>query len=454
MRSRQRLPVALALLATIAVVAAMTKGSSSSHQVAFVVSDAANLVPGLQVRAAGQKVGELASVSTNTSGHGARVVLKITDDKVWPLPRDSTFRARFGGTVAYTGRYIEIVRGTNPSSPFADGATIPASRVQMPVEFGTVVNIFGPKTREDLRATVNAAGAALAPAEQPLRRALQKAPDATLQAKGIAGDIDANVPALTALVRSTDRVVRAANSADPGIGPLIDDASATLQSVASRADSLKVALADLPATMSAARSTLARADGTLTSAADVTRRLKPGIKQLIGITPTLNHALATVTAIGPDARATLATARRSAPRIDRVLRGATRLMPDLQSALTQATTQLTCIRPYAPELAGFASTWASFSGEGDKKDKYARLYFGTYPFPNATPLSVPQAAKVFPTAFVSYAFPRAPGANVGQPWYQPGCGITADGADPQKNPEAGVFDPLSHPLIQINQPTK
>lgn len=457
MSNRRLNPVfpAIGIVALAAVVLLiLTSDSGTAHRVAFVVPNATNLVPGLQVRAAGQKVGRLDSVRTVDGGRRARVVLKITDDKVWPLPKDTTFRAHFSGTVAYTGRYIEIRRGTATGTPFAEGATIPISRVQMPVEIDSVVNIFGPRTRENLRSTVDAAGAALTATRAPLRRSLDRAPAAALQANGIAQDAGADLPALASLVRSTNRVVAAANTANPGIGPLIADTSTTLTAISSRAAALKQTLTELPATMTSARRTLQRADSTLESAADMSRRLAPGVERLIDITPSLNRTLRTVTEIGPDAKSTLRTVRTQAPTIDKLLRSATKLMPDLQSTLTQAKTQIACVRPFAPEIAGFASTWASFVATGDQKDKYARLYFGTYPYPNVTPLTVPQAAKLTPDAFSSWGFPRAPGANVNQPWYQPDCGVTADGADPQKAPDAGVFDPLARPFVSTNPPAR
>jgi virulence factor Mce-like protein len=438
MSTRVRIVAVGTLIATVAVVVLAGGSSSPGHRVSFEVAEAADLMPGLKVRAAGQQVGEIASLSTVDGGRAARVELKLWSDKVWPLPRDTRLRLRFGGTIAYSQRYVALDRGTATGAPIPDGGSIPSSNVDVPVEFDELFGTFGPRTRHNLRATVDAAGRTLRPSAASIRNALPPGADLVEEARGAVSDLGADGGSVLAtLVRSSDRVVTAARRARPGISPLLQDASTTFAALGGRASDLRQMLAELPATLTAARVTLRRADGTLEAATQVTSQLRPGVERLVDITPPLNHALGTLTAVAPDARATLATARRAAPDLTGLLDRATALMPDVTSIGEQAAPQLRCVRPYAPEIAGWASTWSGFLALGDGKDKYARLFNSVYPFPNDTPFGIPTAAKLVPGAFASYAFPRPPGANVGQPWFQPACGITSAGLDPAKNPEAG-----------------
>ncbi|HEX6389778.1 MAG TPA: MlaD family protein [Solirubrobacteraceae bacterium] len=427
------------LLAGAAVVALVVGfgGGRREHRVSFVVAEAADLMPGLKVRAAGQHVGEIASLSTVDGGRAARVELKLFDDEVWPLPRDTRLRLRFGGTIAYSQRYVDLRRGTATGPAIPEGGAIARANVEVPVEFDELFGTFGPRTRENLRATIDAAGRALAPAAAPIRDALPPLAGLVEQGRGVFADVGADRSALATLVRSSDRIVSAAHRATPGLSPLLRDASTTFAALGGGASDMRRLLARLPSTLTSARTTLRRADTTLATATQVTSRLRPGVERLIDITPPLRRALGTLVAVAPDARAALATARRAAPDLTGLLNRATALMPDVTSVGEQAAPQLRCVRPYAPEIAGWASTWTGFLALGDGKDKYARLFNSIYPFPNDTPFGIPTASKLVPGSFASYAFPRPPGANAGQPWFQPECGVTAAGLDPAKNPEAG-----------------
>jgi ABC-type transporter Mla subunit MlaD len=438
--------LAAATIATLAVTVG-SSGSGSSHRVGFDVANAANLIPGLQVRAAGQRVGTITAVSVREGGRGARITLELSDGRVWPLPADTFVRVRYGGTIAANGRYVELHRGTAKGTPIPDGGRI--RRVELPVEFDELFNTFGPRTRQSLRSTVDAAGRTLDAAGEPLHRALDSAPPAVHQFAGALVDLGDTHVALDTLVRSTDHVLAATERADPGLGPLLTDAATTLTAVSRQADAVKRTLDQTPETLQDTRTTLTRVDRTLTAATTLTGKLAPGVDQLRRIIPPLNGTLRTVRDVAPSARRALATTRRAAPDLVRLLDDTRALTPNLTSTLDQATTQLSCLRPYAPEIAGFASTWSGFVANGDKKDKYARLFNAVYPFPNDTPLTVPQLSKLMPGPFQAWGFPRAPGANVGQPWYQPNCGITADGADPSKDPEAINFDLFSKNLLEV-----
>lgn len=445
---------AFALLAAFAVLAvlAVRDGKGDARHVTFTVPTAANFHKGLAVRAAGQRVGKVTGLATVDGGRGARVEIGITDDAVWPLPTDTRLRLRYGGTVAYAQRYIDLDRGT-ASRVLPDGGTIATSNIEVPVEFDDVFGTFGRNTRKNLRRSVRAAGAALKPAAEPLRDALDSAPEVTRQARGLFADLGADPAALATLVRSTDDVLAAANRARPGVAGLIDDASTTFAALGAREQQLENLLQRLPGTLTEARSTLTQADGALNSVAGLATDIKPGVERLISITKPLNSTLRTLTAVAPAASSTLNTARRGSGAITTLVDEATGLMPELASLGEQATTQLHCIRPFAPEIGGFLGTWTGFVAVGDGKDKIARLFNSVHPLPNDSPFGTATASKLWPGSFRSYAFPRPPGANVNQPWFLPECGITADGLDPTKNPEDLSQDLFSKRLVDFEDVT-
>jgi hypothetical protein len=72
----------------------------------------------------------------------------------------------------------------------------------------------------------------------------------------------------------------------------------------------------------------------------------------------------------------------------------------------------------------------------DGKDKVLRAQVQQF-LPanyNSVPLTPAQAAAAFPG--MKYGFPRPPGTNAGQPWFQPQCGAGPEALDPSKDQEA------------------
>lgn len=444
----------LAVLAAVLMIAVINPAGHGPHRLSVVAPSAAHLIPGLDVRAAGQKVGEVAKVERGRGG-GARIELRVGDD-VWPLARGTRARVRFGGTIKYTARYVEL----DPAAagpPLPEGGVIaatdvtgPQDYVTSPVEIDDVLRTFGPRTRHNLKATLTAGGAALRPAAPELRRALDRSPPALAQARALMEDLGADRAALRTLVRSSDRVVHAVDGSNPDVRRLLTAAQTTFQAVASRSRNLETTLERLPGTLTAVRRTLPHADRTLTAAGDLARRLSPGVREVRRLARPLAGVLARIVAVGPDARLTLATLRRAVPDLNPFLTDARRVMPSIASIGRQAAKQLRCIRPYSPEIGNFFVDWTGFLGGAEPKDHFARAMAGSFPWANGTPLNSGQLNKILPQ--VHSVFPRPPGQVAGQPWFLPECGITKDALDPSKDPEALPFNPGSKRFFELEQP--
>lgn len=425
-----------ALVAVLVVV--LSAGGGGSHRLSTVVPEARYMIPGLELRAAGQIVGRVAESKPTPDGK-ARLELQIDDDRVWPVPRGTTFRLRWNGSITYTGRYVELelpARAT--AGHFPENAVIPSSDVVTRVEADDLFRTFDRESRRDLKATLDAGGAALGPADDDLRLALDHAPPAVEEARAVLEDLGADERALDTLVRSSDRVVHAVRASDRGIGPLIEDASTTFTALAAEAEDMRRALSDAPGTLASARRTLGHADRTLRTTGDLATRLAPGVTQVRRAIPPLTSVLQTVQDVGPDARVTLRTARRAAPDLNELFTRARDLMPTIESVSGEAAEQLACLRPYAPEIAGLATTWSRFLLFEDNQDKHARSNFPAFPF-NQTRSSSADVARQFP--YLRYGFPQPPGFNAGQPWFIPECSLGPDTVDVNRDPEIGRSEP-------------
>jgi ABC-type transporter Mla subunit MlaD len=393
------------------------------------------LLAGDPVMAAGQQVGEVASMTPVQRGRAVRLVLNV-NDVAWPLHEGARFALRWGGTASLVNRYVELTRGPEQAPAIADGATIPSSDFAGTVELDSVTGIFKPAVRADTTTMIDRAGPAFQAAEAPLRRGLVAAPPALNQASHVLQDLQASNANLDGLITSTARVVNAVQSADPGMRTLLGGAGTTFAAVAGQDRALETAIEGMPQTLALTRGTLGHANGTLTAAGSLLGRLAPGITELRGVAAPLDNVLTKVRTVAPSATATLDSVRVATPALNPLLDLVTGLMPEIGSIGGQTSTALKCIRPYAPDIGGFLANWGDFLSSGDGKDRFIRATLqNLIPAPlNALPYNSGTAAQLFPG--LRYAFPRPPGDNAGQPWFLPECGIGPSALDPAKDPEA------------------
>jgi ABC-type transporter Mla subunit MlaD len=449
--ARQRLTprgaglIAAVLSATLGLAACGS--GAGDHAVTVVVPHATGLKSGFVVRLDGRAVGAIRSVKLQ-SDYRVRISVGVRDS-AWPLPKDTRFVARLGGTIKFGDRYLEIQRGRSPVM-LTDGARLPATSYVDPVEFDTVFNLFDGGTRTDLRHTLAAAAPSTAGVRAHLRSAARVGPAAASGVESITGQLGADPRALDRLVRSTAAVTTAATNADPGLGSLIERANTTFAALRAQTGPLKAALAQLPGTLVTARGTITHAGETFRLAGKLTTRLSPGVDELRAVAGPLARLLRAVRTVAPDGTATLASLRRAAPSLDGLVdRVRTPVAGQVERIGREGAKQLDCIRPYSPEIAGLFVNWGGFFGIGDRASKVARAEAGVVPYPNETPLNSGQLAKVLGGSF-KMAFPRPPGELVDQPWFQPQCGITADALNPDKDPEALAVDPASKVLVQFD----
>jgi ABC-type transporter Mla subunit MlaD len=436
-------PLAIGGLAAVALVTVVlaTGSAKPAHHLFVTVPDATDALAGQEIRSASQQVGEIASIDPVARGHAVRIELAL-GDKVWPLPAGSTFTLRWGGTISYSNRYVDVTQGPRSNPPLSDGQSLPASEFAVPAEFDQLIGTFNPQTRSGIKSFLDNAGTTFELARPNLRHAISGAPPALAQVSHVLQDLDADEAALDTLIVSSDRVVAAANTAAPGVGQLLSGGATTFAAVADQANALKAALTQTAPTLSDARATLAHANSTLGTAGTLFTGLAPGVQQLDQLTAPLDTALRTLVSVGPDAIATLRSAQAAAPALTPLLQRLTTLMPELGSIGRQSVSQLGCIRPYTPDIIAFFSNWADWLSTTDHRDRFGRanaenlLPAGS----NANPQTSAQAAAQFPG--LTYGFPRPPGANAGQPWFLPQCGAGPEALNPAADPEAKPYNPL------------
>ena len=457
-RGMARLAIIVVIVAVVAILiwnsgdselVIFGKNPSYPHQVQITAPSAFEAMPGERVVEGGVGIGTI--ISTNVTRQAQAHIVMGISDQAWPIPTDSQFTLRMGGTIKFTDRFINITPG-RAHSYFADNGSVPAKQFTVPVEYASLFNIFNPRTRTSLKAFFDNGGPTLAAAQQSFRRALQAAPPVLDQADHVFQDLSYNQAALSTLVSSTANLSDAIASSNPGIKNLIDGAAATFGTIGAHSTSLAQAIDRGHAFGNQVRVVHTLVAQTLPSATKLLQKLGPGVQQLNDIAAPLNATLQEVINVEPTAVDTLDTVKNAGPQLNTFLTKArTSLLPQLQSVSAQAAVELNCIRPYTPDITSFAQGWAGFFGDGLKNPHVHFLHtmISALPFPELEGASSKQITTVFPALHTEY--PPPPGDEWGQPWYQPQCNITPTSI--KNDPEAGTYDPNGSKIFPYGSTT-
>jgi hypothetical protein len=131
-RTSRAIAAASLVLALVAVALVLRDAGGEERTIRAAFDSATNVVPGLEVRVAGRKVGEIRS-SELVNGH-AILELSIEDERVWPLRRGTFARLRYGTPLGYATRVVveELGAHLDHVGDRLRGAANPD------VEFGTI----------------------------------------------------------------------------------------------------------------------------------------------------------------------------------------------------------------------------------------------------------------------------------------------------------------------------
>jgi virulence factor Mce-like protein len=414
------------------VFAFWAKGTRTQpHEVKVVFDEAVSVYSGLDVRVDGLDAGKVKNIK-NDNGR-AVVTLGIKDDKIWPLHQGTTAALRFGSTIGNGTRQIELMPGPDSAPKIPDHGVIPNADSIESTEFDDIFDTFNKSTQKHLRGTLKGTGDTFGDRAPELRSGVQGSAGGLQSLANLTGDLSANEPALRAFVANTYRVTSALQTRKARISDLVGVASQTFRTFAANTDGIKGSLERFPGTVREARTTLSRLDTSVDHLDGLVTDLRPGAVELGRLSHDLRPALADLKKTVPVAVSTFRTGEKTAPSITALLREAQPFSKTAAPAFTGLTPLMTCLRPYAPDVAGLLTKWTSFNQGYDNTGHIGRIWG------NAGAAGV-TSTPMTPAQYTSltgqgYALIRPPGFDAGKPWFQPECGITAAGLDPKQDPE-------------------
>jgi virulence factor Mce-like protein len=425
------LPAALAGLVLLAGVV-LTATSGRAHRLTAVFSDAVSLVPGLDVQVDGIAIGQVQSVRLD----GDHAVVGLAISQHWPLPEGTTATIRWGSTLGLGTRYVQLAPGPASAPALRDGAVIPQRQTTTPVELDQFYDTFDSATRAHLRGLIAATATATQGHSAQLGAGIAGSSRALQATSGLLSDLDQVQGQLSTLVAQGARATATLASRQPAIEDLIRVASATFTQFGTRTTAIRSALDQFAPALAEARGTLARTRGSLRTLDALLTSLRPGLSALHPFIAAARPALAGLRVLAPLGASTLQTLTATAPRLTSFLRRAQPFSAQLAGAMGGLAPQVACIRPYAPEIAGLITTWASWGQDYDNVAHYARVKtvegptsFDSFPAISTSTFLATQGGGI------QYAMPRPPGLNAGQPWFLPQCGAGRSSLDPTQDPE-------------------
>jgi phospholipid/cholesterol/gamma-HCH transport system substrate-binding protein len=270
--------------------------------------------------------------------------------------------------------------------------------------------------------------AALGPRAPRLNDGVGRAGPALEQAAGLFADLNASGRQLEELVRSGDGVMRVVATRRQRVAALVEVAATTFDTLASRARRVQETIDAFPAALGQVEHTAARLQPTLTRVTALLRDLRPGAAELRPFaavaTPTLVHLRGTAA----DADRLAANATSAAPAITKLLARGTLLVRAATPVVEKTTPIAHCLTPYAPEIAGTLSNWASWNRSYDAQSHLGKIFVdasGSSFFDNPD-----IKATQFKALGMGYAALRPPGWIGHKPRFMPECGVGKDAVDP------------------------
>jgi virulence factor Mce-like protein len=345
-----------------------------SYQVSAVVPDAAELVPGNDVRLGGSRVGSISQIRAVRTAHGAHAVIDIKiAERDGPLPADTRLVVRQRSSLGL--KYLEVLPGRSRRT-VPDGGRL-ANPDQTPaVDLDDVLDSFAAPTRTGISELLTGFGAGLAGRGGDLNRGLDDLPDALGPLARVAANLASPRTDLAGFLAATAATVRGIAPVAPQMGAFASAAATTFAALDDR-PALRATLERAAATIGPDTRDLAATVPALADADRLLRALRPGARRLAGSASRLAASLGAVTRplarTAPTLRAAgpaLASVRKLAanPTTSRALRQ----LSGLAEALVPTLTYVNPMQTRCNYLGLWTRNVPGFLTEGDSLGTWFR----------------------------------------------------------------------------------
>ena len=322
----------------------------STYQRQIALDNAKGIVAKKQtVRLAGVTVGRIEDIQLE---HGRPVATISIDPKYAPLYKNAIIRLR--PETPLDDMYIDIVsRGTPSAGQLGPNEILPAQRTQVPVDIGSVLNVFNVDTRAAVKASIDALGQGLGPEGNSFRQALVELAPFLAAAKRIAYETSIRQTETAQLIHNFQLVTAELGRRDTQVRQLVASGASTLTELGGNEASVQAVINQLPQTMG-------QLESTFTTLRATENHLDPAFVALQSVATALPSGLRGLRQFGTAAAPAFAKLDRPLPRLNALM---TALRPTAAglnhsfTALARVPSQLNYVTqlvvPCEPALAKF-----------------------------------------------------------------------------------------------------
>jgi virulence factor Mce-like protein len=298
-------PVLIGAITVLIAILAMVLAFGSNRGLPFVPTrqfevdfgDGAAVIVGDDVREGGFLVGLVSGMRpVALRGHTlARLTLKIHKRDA-NIPVDSRFTINSKSVLGL--KYVNIVRGSSQRY-LPDGAIVPVSRTNVPIQLDTVFDTFNAPTRRAVKGAIAGGGDVLAGRGPDLNDTLHALPSLFAHLTTVAAYLSAPSTELTPLLVSLNGLTRTLAPVAPTLARLFGDSATTLAAVARSPAALEQTIARSPATLAVSTASLRAQQPLLADLTSLGRALTPGTAALGSALPVINPAIEQGTRVLP-----------------------------------------------------------------------------------------------------------------------------------------------------------
>jgi ABC-type transporter Mla subunit MlaD len=345
-----------------------------SYEVSVKLKDAAELVPGNDVRQGGSRVGSISKIRAVRTATGAYAVAEIkVEQRIGPLPTDTRVVVRQRSPLGL--KYLEILPGRSAQT-VKGGGMLANAGTPAPVDFDNVLDVFDAPTRAGLDKVVTNLGVGLAGRGGDLNQGLENLPAVFGSLPRVAANLADPATRLPELIRALDGTMVALAPVAPRIGDFLSHAATTFDALDDK-PALQRLLNTGAATLAPIAGDLHAIPPVMVATNKLLARLRPGLQELPAASRTLAAALKPTTPALAASTKTFTLANGTVDEVGRTVR-----YPDTSTALRQLSglteitvPALTYINPFQVQC-NYLGLWMrnvpGFISEGDNLGTWFR----------------------------------------------------------------------------------
>jgi phospholipid/cholesterol/gamma-HCH transport system substrate-binding protein len=365
-----------ALLAVAIVVLLIVLTGNGSREYHVMMQNAGQLVPGDVVRIGGVQAGSVKGLELTPDGQ-ADVTIALGKD--WGrLHAGTRVTVRASGIATITGRYVDISPGPSFRPALSDGGAIDVDHTQSIVDIDQLLNAFDPRTRGSLRKVIGGFSTWYAGREADANESAHYFPAALQSATHLFQELGSDSATLEQFLTETGTALHALSRRRADLTALVSDTRTTARALSADNESLSTALQNVPPALHAGSDAFASVRAALPDLRALVRASDPVSRQLAPFFRDLQPVVSRAVPAFRDFRLTFDRPGKSDDLLDalRLLPSLGRLtdkaFPQAEKTLADSTPVFSFIRPYAPDLVGFARGFGSAAATYDANGHYAR----------------------------------------------------------------------------------